>query len=98
MCPKISQGVTTVIVGKYVLYGFFPLLILLFRCGISLAPFDISPFEKTKQPPPPLNLLGSYEYFRFLSSQSFVSEAADHPPTINFAFFVGRISYNCELL
>ena len=44
MTPKISQGVTTVVVGN---------------CGISLAP------SGPVDPPPPMNLLGGRDAFKF---------------------------------
>lgn len=81
MTPKLSQGVTTVIVGN---------------CGISLAPFDISPYPS--QAPPPMNLLGQNEFFRFKETRDYVHELSSHPPTINYAFFIGHMTLRIAIM
>eukprot|EP00026_Physarum_polycephalum_P007789 Phypoly_transcript_07856.p1 GENE.Phypoly_transcript_07856~~Phypoly_transcript_07856.p1 ORF type:complete len:517 (+),score=80.21 Phypoly_transcript_07856:74-1552(+) len=80
MRPKLSQGVTTVIVGN---------------CGISLAPFNIAPYPLA---PPPLNLLGPLDSFRFEQSKQYVQELAAHPPTINYAFFIGHMTLRMAVM
>lgn len=69
MPAKISQGVTTVVVGN---------------CGISLAPItDIDP-------PPPLNLLGGRDRFRFDTMAAYVAAVEDSRPAVNVAILVGH--------
>ncbi len=69
MPAKISQGVTTVVVGN---------------CGISLAPItDIDP-------PPPLNLLGGRDRFRFDTMVDYVAAVEDTRPAVNVAILVGH--------
>lgn len=72
MTPKISQGVTTVIVGN---------------CGISLAPIA---FAGQAEPPPPLNLLGGNEHFRFEQVRDYVDDVAAAKPRTNVAILIGH--------
>ena len=69
MTAKISQGVTTVVVGN---------------CGISLSPID--PVD----PPPPMNLLGGREAFRFLRVADYASAVNAARPSVNVAALIGH--------
>ena len=69
MAAKISQGVTTVVVGN---------------CGISLAP------SQPVDPPPPMNLLGGRDAFRFPSMADYAQAVDDATPSINVAALVGH--------
>jgi N-acyl-D-amino-acid deacylase len=69
MLPKLSQGVTTVVVGN---------------CGISMAPL-VSPHV-----PPPLDLLGSADKYRFPTMRSYVEALAQAQPAVNVAALVGH--------
>jgi N-acyl-D-amino-acid deacylase len=69
MTAKISQGVTTVIVGN---------------CGISLSP--IGPID----PPPPMNLLGGREAYRFPSLAEYTSAVDEAVPAVNVAALIGH--------
>lgn len=73
MLPKISQGVTTVVVGN---------------CGISLAPLRL-PDERV---PPPLNLLGHAEQFRFPTFAAYADAVDAVRPSVNVAALVGHSS------
>ncbi len=70
MTPKVSQGVTTVIVGN---------------CGISL-----SPLIPDGSFPPPLNLLGAAQDFRFRTVAEYVEAVDDAKPRINVAALIGH--------
>jgi len=67
---KLSQGVTSVVVGN---------------CGISLAPLSLD-----QDPPPPLNLLGGREQFRFGSFAAYAQALAAGPLFLNVAALVGH--------
>ncbi len=70
MTPKVSQGVTTVVVGN---------------CGVSLAPS-----AWRRDPPPPLNLLGGEDWYRFASVADYRAAVEDAPPAINLAIQAGH--------
>jgi len=53
------------------------------NCGVSLAPL-------TGKPPPPLNLLGGEEWFRFPTFDEYVDTAQSEPPALNWAMQVGH--------
>ena len=75
MTPKISQGVTTVIVGN---------------CGISLAPLAMDDQLTLLRPPPPLDLLGDRHAYRFPSFAAYIAALQDQPPATNAALLVGH--------
>ncbi len=54
------------------------------NCGISLAPLT------GLEPPPPLNLLGGREWYRFGSMEAYLDTLEAEPPAINAAFLVGH--------
>lgn len=72
MMPKVTQGVTTVVVGN---------------CGVSLAPLRLS-----TAPPPPLDLLGGQDSFRFASAREYVEALEERRPPVNAAFMIGHSS------
>ena len=59
MDMKVSQGVTSVVVGN---------------CGISLAPLVLD-----RRQPPPLDLLGDEEWWKFATFDAFLSAVDDEP-------------------
>lgn len=77
MTAKVSQGVTTVIVGN---------------CGISLAP--IAPLD----PPPPLNLLGERDAYRFESMGAYLDAVRAARPSINVGALVGHTTLRLAVM
>jgi N-acyl-D-amino-acid deacylase len=72
MLPKLSQGVTTVIVGN---------------CGISASPVTLH-----RDPPSPMNLLGSPTAFRYPKFADYVAALNAAQPAVNVAALVGHTS------
>jgi N-acyl-D-amino-acid deacylase len=72
MLCKLSQGVTSVVVGN---------------CGISLAPLRLR-----ADAPPPLNLLGGREDFRFTRFAEYVAAVDAARPAVNVAALIGHSS------
>jgi N-acyl-D-amino-acid deacylase len=70
MAPKISQGVTTVVVGN---------------CGVSLAPLTLP-----GAPPPPLDLLGGRDDYRFARFADYVAALTARGGATNTAALVGH--------
>jgi len=70
MDMKVSQGVTSVVVGN---------------CGVSLAPLKLD-----RRPPPPLDLLGDAEWWRFATFGEFLDTVSAAPAAVNAAFLVGH--------
>jgi N-acyl-D-amino-acid deacylase len=54
------------------------------NCGVSLAPLA------DHDPPPPLNLLGNREWYRFASYEDYAEAVEAHPPALNIATLVGH--------
>jgi N-acyl-D-amino-acid deacylase len=54
------------------------------NCGISLAPL------MDRDPPPPLNLLGNREWYRFASYEDYAESVEAEPPALNIATLVGH--------
>ncbi len=73
MRPKVSQGVSTVVVGN---------------CGVSLAPLALT----DRDPPQPLNLLGSRSDFRFGRMADYIAAVDATQPAVNVAALVGHSS------
>jgi N-acyl-D-amino-acid deacylase len=74
MLPKVSQGVTTVVVGN---------------CGISAAPVRLKGGPDAA-PPDPMNLLGGAELFRYPTFAEYVSAVGTARPAVNVAALVGH--------
>ena len=54
------------------------------NCGVSLAPFAGS------EPPPPMNLLGDGEWYRFPTMREYMEEVEASPPSLNLAPLAGH--------
>jgi N-acyl-D-amino-acid deacylase len=74
MLPKVSQGVTTVVVGN---------------CGISAAPVRLKPGPDAA-PPDPMVLLGGRELFRYPTFTEYVRAVDAARPAVNVAALVGH--------
>jgi N-acyl-D-amino-acid deacylase len=83
MLPKISQGVTTVIVGN---------------CGISAAPVRLKAESLTMGPPDPMNLLGRAEFFRYPSFAAYVDAINVVKPAVNVAALVGHTALRSNIM
>jgi N-acyl-D-amino-acid deacylase len=70
MAPKVSQGVTTVVIGN---------------CGVSLAPMLAG-----RPLPPPLDLIGGAEHFRFPRFADYLAALDQAPAAANAACLVGH--------
>ena len=55
------------------------------NCGVSLAPS-----AWRRDPPPPLNLLGGEDWYRFARGADYRAALEDSPPAINVAFQAGH--------
>ena len=56
------------------------------NCGVSLAPFAGG------EPPPPMNLLGDGEWYRFPTMRAYTAEVEASPPSLNLAPLAGHTS------
>ena len=54
------------------------------NCGVSIAPL------KGVDPPPPLNLIGDREWYKFESTAEYLSELTNEPPALNSLPLVGH--------
>lgn len=75
MLPKLSQGVTTVVVGN---------------CGISASPVSVNSDRPENALPDPMNLLGNTEEFRYATFADYVAAVNTTRPAINVAALVGH--------
>ena len=78
LAPKVSQGVTTVVVGN---------------CGIGLPPLT-----PAGDPPPPLNLLGGREAFRFSTYASYAKALDASPAAVNAVVLAGHSSLRAAVM
>lgn len=78
MTPKVSQGVTTVVVGN---------------CGVSLAPLVLA-----GDPPPPINLLGGREDFRFPTFAAYAEALESTPAAVNALALAGHSSLRATVM
>ncbi|MDH3379842.1 MAG: D-aminoacylase [Gammaproteobacteria bacterium] len=62
------------------------------NCGVSLAPVA------GMEPPPPLNLLGGRDWFRFESVRQYTDALADAKPAINSAMLVGHSTLRAAVM
>ena len=79
LVPKVSQGVTTVVVGN---------------CGIGLPPLQ----PKGDGPPPPLNLLGGPENFRFPSYAAYAEALEKTPAAVNSVVLAGHSALRAAVM
>ena len=56
------------------------------NCGVSLAPFA------GREPPPPMNLLGDGQWYRFPTMRAYLAEVEASPPSLNVAPLAGHTS------
>lgn len=54
------------------------------NCGVSLAPL------KDIDPPPPLNLLGGRDWYRFDTTKSYINELEQSPAAVNSVMLIGH--------
>ena len=55
------------------------------NCGVSLAPLRLD-----RAPPPPMNLLGGQDWYRFSSLSEYAAAIEADPPAVNLAALVGH--------
>ena len=79
MTSKISQGISTVIVGN---------------CGVSLSPLLL----QGREPPQPLNLLGSSADFGFARMAQYIEAVDKASPAVNVAALVGHSSLRIAVM
>lgn len=78
MAMKVSQGVTTVVVGN---------------CGVSLAPLTLA-----GEPPPPLDLIGERDHFRYPTFGAYLDELEQRPAAVNAACLVGHSTLRATVM
>lgn len=79
MVMKVSQGVTTVVVGN---------------CGVSLAPLTLA----GGPPPPPLDLIGERDDFRYPTFAAYLDELDRQPAAVNAACLVGHSTLRATVM
>ena len=62
------------------------------NCGVSLAPLT------NREPPPPLNLLGGQDWYRFGSMAEYTAEVESSPPALNLAPLVGHSTLRAAVM
>jgi len=83
MAPKVSQGVSTVVVGN---------------CGISLAPIAWPKDRNGGEPIQPFNLLGKAKDFRFPRMADYVAAIDAAQPAVNVAVLVGHSTLRVQAM
>jgi N-acyl-D-amino-acid deacylase len=63
------------------------------NCGVSLAPFPAD-----REPPPPLNLLGGRDWFRFRSFADYIAALQATPAALNIAPQVGHTTLRAAVM
>ena len=62
------------------------------NCGVSLAPLH------GREPPPPLNLLGGADWYRFPTFAAYREELEGSPPALNVAMQVGHTALRAQVM
>ena len=62
------------------------------NCGVSLAPFT------GPEPPPPMNLLGGDQWYRFATMREYMAEVEASPPALNLAPLVGHTALRATVM
>ena len=62
------------------------------NCGVSLAPLT------GREPPPPLNLLGGEDWYRFPTFAAYREELEGSPPALNVAMQVGHSALRAQVM
>ncbi|MCB1744969.1 MAG: amidohydrolase family protein, partial [Gammaproteobacteria bacterium] len=62
------------------------------NCGVSLAPLVDT------DPPPPLNLLGGREWFRYPTMAAYLDDVDRHPASVNIACMVGHSTLRAGIM
>ena len=62
------------------------------NCGVSLAPLA------GREPPPPLNLLGGQDWYRFPTFAAYREELEGSPPALNVAMQVGHTALRAKVM
>ena len=62
------------------------------NCGVSLAPLT------GREPPPPLNLLGGEDWYRFPTFAAYREELEGSPPALNVAMQVGHSALRAKVM
>ena len=62
------------------------------NCGVSLAPLS------GREPPPPLNLLGGEDWYRFPTFAAYREELEGSPPALNVAMQIGHSALRAQVM
>ncbi len=63
------------------------------NCGVSLAPYS-----GKKDPPPPMNLLGDREWYRFATAEDYAGALAEAPAATNAVLLCGHSSLRASVM